>query len=100
MSRLTDFPLPLSLPLIVCCRLDDFENSCAAYNKAVELSYNEDYLTLLNYAITLFANDEVERSREYFARFSVCMNSLEDTSDVDPEVFAQSNLLRNALTAV
>ena len=32
-------------------RLDDFENSCAAYDKALELS--DDYLTHLNYAVTL-----------------------------------------------
>lgn len=37
-------------------RLEDFENSCAAYEKALELS--EDYLTCLNYAITLYSNDE------------------------------------------
>lgn len=43
-----------------CCRLDDFENSCAAYDKALELS--DDYLTYLNYSITLYTNDEQVRS--------------------------------------
>jgi hypothetical protein len=40
-------------------RLEDFENSCAAYEKALELS--DDYLTYLNYAITLYTNDEPVR---------------------------------------
>ena len=50
-------------------RLEDFENSCAAYDKSCELS--EDYLTYLNYAITLYTNDEIERARKQFAKFEV-----------------------------
>jgi hypothetical protein len=63
--------LPTSAPTSLCCslfilhspftnRLEDFENSCAAYEKALELS--DDYLTYLNYAITLYTNDEPVRS--------------------------------------
>ncbi len=45
----------------------DFENSCAAYDKAVELA--EDYLIHLNYAITLYTNDEIERARKQYSKF-------------------------------
>lgn len=87
------------LIMVVCvtgCRLEDFENSCAAYEKA--LQHGEDYLTYLNYAITLYVNDEVERSREQFARFSTTYNQLVDTSDMDTDVMLQAGLLRKALT--
>ena len=33
-------------------RLDDFDNACQAYEKAIEME--EDHLFRLNYAITLF----------------------------------------------
>ena len=35
-------------------RLDDFDNSVAAYQKALEM--DQDYLTELNFAITLFTH--------------------------------------------
>ena len=79
-------------------RLDDFDNSCAAYNKAIELSQNDDFVCLLNYAITLYCNDEIERCREYYARFTVCFENVTEQHDIDPEVFEQANLLKSALT--
>jgi Flp pilus assembly protein TadD len=36
----------------------DFDNACSAYDQALKLD-NSDYLTHLNYAITLVLNDEV-----------------------------------------
>lgn len=41
-----------------CFRLDDFDNACSAYEKAIELD-KDDHLFHLNFAITLFNNDEV-----------------------------------------
>ena len=77
-------------------RLDDFENSCAAYEKALELS--DDYVTLLNYAITLYSNDEPERAQKQFARFeSAFRRQREEGADVDPDVLAQADLLRATL---
>ena len=37
--------------------MDDFDNACSAYEKALELE--EDHVFHLNYAITLFNNEEV-----------------------------------------
>jgi len=78
-------------------RLEDFENSCAAYDKALELG--EDYLTLLNYAVTLYSNDEIEKARKLFQRFEavIKVHGDDSSSDVDAEVRTQADLLRKAL---
>ncbi len=85
-------------------RLDDFENSCAAYDKAVELG-GSDYLVHLNYAITLISNDEVERARENFEKFETIFGNAKSAADdnssslldIDEDVKAQAELVRRAL---
>ena len=57
-------------------RLEDFENSCAAYEKCIQLTNGEDYLAMLNYAVTLYNNDEVEKSKIYYEKFQQCKCSL------------------------
>jgi Bardet-Biedl syndrome 4 protein len=52
---------------IALARLEDFENACSAYDKAIELG--SDFLVHLNYSITLYLNDEIERAREQYVRF-------------------------------
>ena len=77
-------------------RLEDFENSCAAYDKALELG--EDYVTLLNYAITLYSNDEIEKARKIFLRFETVIKAhVDENNEVDMEVRAQGDLLRSSL---
>lgn len=81
---------------MVFSRLEDFENSCAAYDKSCELS--DDYLTYLNYSITLYTNDEIERARKMFAKFEAAFRKQrEEGSDIDPEIVAQSDMMRAAL---
>jgi Bardet-Biedl syndrome 4 protein len=54
--------------LLLSCRCgQDFDSSCIAYDQAIRLE--SDYLTHLNYAITLFLNDEIERSAEHYKIF-------------------------------
>lgn len=81
--------------------LDDFENSSAAYEKAIELGKklgNEDPSIFLNYAITLYLNDEVEKSREQFSRFEVLHHLQSDAGgENDPEVLRQADMLRKVL---
>lgn len=78
------------------CRLDDFENACAAYDKAVELS--EDYLTHLNYSITLYSNDEIEKARKQFSRFEhLYRKHVDENNELDPEIKLQADLVRRAL---
>lgn len=58
---------------IVLSRLDEFENACAAYEKSLQLS--DDLLTRLNYAVTLYQNDEPERAQEQLQRFDALAKS-------------------------
>uniref|UniRef100_A0A7S0ST62 UDP-N-acetylglucosamine--peptide N-acetylglucosaminyltransferase SPINDLY n=1 Tax=Chromulina nebulosa TaxID=96789 RepID=A0A7S0ST62_9STRA len=83
---------------VALAKLEDFENSCAAYEKSIELS-SEDYLTFLNYSITLYLNDELEKSKENFARFEVLFNLQSDSGgvDIDSDILKQADLLKDAL---
>jgi len=93
-----DFPSSYMYLAITLNRLDDFENACAAYEKAIDME--EDHLFELNYSITLFNNDEVDKAREHFAEFERLFEKLdEDTKNSDPEVLEQQQALRAALPA-
>ena len=85
------------LALCDCCavRLEDFDNACSAYDKAIELG--EDYLIHLNYAVTLALNDETERATLHYEKFKDLFDALEDTSEVDEDVGTQASLLKMAL---
>lgn len=81
---------------VALSRLDDFENACAAYDKAVELG--ADYLTHLNYAITLFRNDERERAQVQFQTFETLFEAASSEGvDIDADVTAQAQLMRAEL---
>ena len=91
-----DFPSSYMYLAITLNRLDDFENACAAYEKAIDME--EDHLFELNYSITLFNNDEVDKARDHFAEFDKLWGRLdEDTKNSDPEVIEQQQALRAAL---
>lgn len=52
----------------------------------------------LNYAITLYNNDEMERARVQFDRFEEIFEGLdEEARSADPEVQEQRQALLNAL---
>ncbi len=77
-------------------RLDDFENACAAYDKSLELS--DDYFTHLNYTITLYKNDEIEKARKQFSKFEIALhNQTEENGEVDNDVKFQADALKKAL---
>lgn len=80
---------------IALSRLDDFDNACAAYEKALEILPG-DYLTHLNYAITLFLNDERERALEHYLRHEQALEDLH-TEDIDRAVVEQARLLHQSL---
>jgi len=62
---------------ISLAKLEDFDNSCAAYEKSIELS--DDCFTLLNYSITLFSNDEIEKAKKQFQRYEVAYKKQHDS---------------------
>jgi Bardet-Biedl syndrome 4 protein len=60
----------------------------------------EDHLFELNYSITLFNNDEIDKARDHFAEFEKLWGRLDDdTKNSDPEVIEQQNALRAALAS-
>ena len=93
-----DFPSSYMYLAITLSRLDDFENACSAYEKAIEME--SDHLFHLNYSITLFNNDELERAHAHFMEFETLFAELdEDSKNADPEVLEQRQALSNALSA-
>ena len=85
-----DFPSSYMYLGITLNRLDDFENACAAYEKAIDME--EDHLFELNYAITLFNNDEMDKARAHYAEFEKLWARLdEDTKNADQEVVEQAH---------
>ena len=91
-----DFPSSYMYLAITLNRLDDFDNACQAYEKAIEME--EDHLFHLNYAITLLANDETLRAKKHFGLFERLFNKLDDEAkNADPEVLEQKAALAAAL---
>ena len=87
-----DFPRTYMYLAVSLARLDDFDNSCAAYDKAVSIDA-ADLTTRLNYAITLFKNEEVERAREQFKVFEE-LRDKKGMEDIDSEIDRQAIMLR------
>ena len=77
-------------------RLDDFENSCAAYEKAIELG-SDDLVTHINYAITLYNNDEIERARKQFSQFQSQFEMVRGEKEIDQELIDQYEILQQYL---
>jgi Bardet-Biedl syndrome 4 protein len=93
-----DFPSSYMYLAITLNRLDDFDNACQAYEKAIEME--EDHLFHLNYAITLCNNDDKERAAKHFRLFEALFDKLDDDAKAaDPEVGEQRAMLREALAA-
>merc|ERR1711970_1501071 len=91
-----DFPSSYMYLAVTLNRLDDFENACSAYEKAIDME--EDHLFELNYSITLASNDDLERAREHFAEFEKLFQKLDDEAkNSDAEVLEMRQLLSTTL---
>ena len=88
----SDFPASYMYLAISLARLDDFENSCSAYEKAMGME--EDHMTHLNFAITLYNFGEVSRAKEEFAHFQRMFAACGSDVEHDEDVISQSNALR------
>jgi len=94
-----DFPSTYMYLGITLNRLDDYENACSAFEKAIDME--SDHLFHLNFAITLYTNDEKERSKEQFIQFLAIFESLdEDTKEADADILLQREALGQALVDV
>ena len=56
-----DYAPTYMLLAIALCRLEDFSNACAAYERCLALKPPAAHVTHLNYAITLFNHGETEK---------------------------------------
>ncbi|KAJ9472868.1 Bardet-Biedl syndrome 4 protein-like protein [Diplonema papillatum] len=80
-----DFASSYMYLAITLNRLDDFENACSAYEKAI--SMERDHLFELNYSITLYNNDEAELSKQHFLEFETSFAELdEETRQSDQDI--------------
>jgi len=81
---------------ITLSKLDDYENSCAAYEKAIEME--SDHLCELNYAITLYNHGQMEAARHHFIEFEKMFEQLSDEDkNSDPSVVEKRQRLASVL---
>ena len=91
-----DFPSSYMYLAITLSRLDDFDNSCQAYEKAIEME--DDHLFQLNYSITLLNNDDPGRAAQHYADFERIFSKMDDEArNSDPEVMEQRNAVHQTL---
>jgi Bardet-Biedl syndrome 4 protein len=63
--------------LAVClARIDDFENACNAYEKA--LAMEQDHIFELNYSITLFNKGDLAKAKVHWQKFEKLWQELDD----------------------
>lgn len=87
-----DFPSSYMYLAITLARLDDVENACSAYEKAIEME--RDPLLELNYAITLYNSGDEGSAKEHYATFRELFDSQdEEARGADPDVQEQSRTL-------
>lgn len=91
----SDFAASYMYLAIALARLDDFENACSAYEKAMDME--EDHMTHLNFAITLHNFGETARAREEFDAFQRLFQQCGPDVEHDEDVINQSNALRKVL---
>lgn len=79
-------------------KLGDFDNSCAAFRRAIELD-NNDCTVFLNYSIVLYNNGQKVKAIEVFKQAEKIFESLEE-DDKEPEMMDQRTVLMEALGLV
>lgn len=81
---------------ITLARLEDIDNACSAYDKA--LTIEKDHLFFLNYSATLFNAGLVDRARLQFDEFESLYREVDDeTRAGDQEVIELRQLIAQAL---
>jgi Bardet-Biedl syndrome 4 protein len=91
-----DFASSYMYLAITLNRLDDFDNACSAYEKAIGME--ADHVFELNYAVTLFNNEELGAARQHLGEFERLFKDLdEETAGSDPQVLQVRDQLAAAL---
>uniref|UniRef100_A0A7S0X8Q1 Bardet-Biedl syndrome 4 protein n=2 Tax=Mantoniella antarctica TaxID=81844 RepID=A0A7S0X8Q1_9CHLO len=92
----SDFPSSYMYLAITLAKLDDLDNACAAYEKAIGME--SDHLFHLNYAVTLLNSGDETRAAQQLEEFEKLFGALDDeTKGSDPDILLQRNLLTRAL---
>lgn len=74
---------------ITLSRLDDFDNACAAYEKAIQM--DSEPLFHLNYGIMLYNFGMIDPARQHYQLFKGMFSNLdEEAKNADPEVAEQA----------
>ena len=90
-----DFPAAYMYLAVTLARLDDFENACAAYDRAAEVDGGADFTIRLNYAITLFNGGDAERRGRSSRSLKKCgSRRTRRAGRADPDVETQAETLR------
>jgi Bardet-Biedl syndrome 4 protein len=76
-------------------KLGDFDNSCSAFKKALELDSN-DCTVYLNYSIVMYNNGHIDKAKEIFKQAEKIFETLDD-EDKEPEMLDQRSVLIDAL---
>lgn len=76
-------------------KLNDFDNSCSAFSKALEMDSN-DCTIYLNYAIVLYNNGFAQKAKDQFLLSEKIFETLDD-EDKEPEMLDQRSILMDAL---
>lgn len=77
-------------------RLDDFDNACAAYEKA--LSLESDFLCALNFSVMLFNHGDTAAAKKQYSVFETAWRQADDEARrADPSVLQTAELLATAL---
>ena len=93
----TDFASSYMYLAVTLVRLEDFDNACQAYEKALEID-SEDHLTHLNYAVSLLNAGEKEKAEKHLDHFERLFTELdEDEKNNDPDVLEVRAELLNRL---
>ena len=83
---------------VTLSRLDDIENACAAYEKAISLT--SDHMNHLNYAITLYNAGQRDEARSQFVKFEALFAEVDEEVRMrDPDVLEQRQALSVALVS-
>eukprot|EP00891_Asterochloris_glomerata_P000027 jgi/Astpho2/27/fgenesh1_pm.00001_%23_4_t len=92
----SDFAHTYMYLAITLARLEDFDNACAAMEKALELE--DDMLFHLNYAVILWNNSEPDLARDHFLAFKKIFSSAAaEVQAADSDVQEQDSRLSRLL---
>lgn len=82
------------------CRLDDFDNACSAYEKALVLGgHPGEPVFHLNYAITLHQHNDHETAKLHLQQFRELFEGQDEgVMNSDPDILEQSHVLGQLLS--